>query len=467
MHNEELIPLSDFIKAYMACRQHKRKTDSQIEFEINLESNLIKLCDEVNSGTYEIGTSICFCVTKPKLREVFAASFRDRIVHHIIMQRLEPLFESVFIADNYNCRKKKGVLYGVKRLNEKMELAHRRYKDKLWIGKFDFKSFFMTINKAILLERLLKFIVERYEGADKEILKRLVTQNILHRPELNCEIHGDRKLFDLLPEGKSLFKCKPGLGLPIGNLTSQMFASFYLYEFDILMSQRFKGFYGRYVDDIYVLGKKEDIIEAVGWMKDYLYDNLRVILNMNKVYIQPYFHGVKFIGGVVKKGRTYISNSTTDNMDKRITLFNKTKNKEDVDKVISSLNSYLGIMQHHKSYAVKRKLIEKLDKFWWNYMYVSGDYKKLSKIKDYDCSKDKEGCLPNNPQGGNTPERHPRAVQNRRHQRRGVSGMSAAVHVTARRRPAPQGNPSVSQRVHGRTDTVLSYVQRQECVAVE
>lgn len=455
---QELIPLTDFIKAYKDCRKHKRRTDSQIEFEINLESNLIKLCDEVNNGTYEIGKSICFCVTKPKLREVFAASFRDRIVHHIIMQRLEPLFENVFIADNYNCRKGKGVLYGVKRLNEKMALAHRRYGKKLWIGKFDFKSFFMTINKAILLERLLKFIDERYEGVDKTILKRLVSQNILHRPELNCEIHGDRKLFDLLPEGKSLFKCKPGLGLPIGNLTSQMFASFYLYEFDILMRRRFKGFYGRYVDDIYVLGKKEDIVEAVGWMKDYLYDNLKVILNMNKVYIQPYWHGVKFIGSVVKNGRIYISNSTTDNMDKRITLFNNTKDKEDVDKVISSLNSYLGIMQHHKAYAIKRKMIEKLDKFWWNYMHISGDYQKLSKTKDYGYSNDKEGELPQNSQDWNTPECYPCAVQNRRHQRRGMSGMSATVCRSTRRRPAPAGNPQVSQRVHGRTDPVFPCV---------
>ena len=108
------IPLEDFFIAYYQCRKRKRKTINALQFEVNYEENLVKLWREVNSRKYEIGRSICFLVTRPKLREIFAADFRDRIVHHVIMMRLEPLFEEVFIEDNYNCRKGKGTLYGVK-----------------------------------------------------------------------------------------------------------------------------------------------------------------------------------------------------------------------------------------------------------------------------------------------------------------------------------------------------------------
>lgn len=109
-----------FFRAYYDCRRHKRRTANALNFESDYENNLVELYKEVNSKTYEIGTSICFIVTHPKKREVFAADFRDRIIHHIVMQRLEPLFEEVFIEDSYNCRKNKGVLYGVKRLHEKI-----------------------------------------------------------------------------------------------------------------------------------------------------------------------------------------------------------------------------------------------------------------------------------------------------------------------------------------------------------
>ena len=112
------IPLEDFFKAYYDCRKHKRSTFNALQFEINYEENLVQLYQEVNSKTYKIGKSICFLIKRPKLREVFAADFRDRIIHHVIMQRLEPLFENDFIEDTYNCRKGKGVLYGVKRVHE-------------------------------------------------------------------------------------------------------------------------------------------------------------------------------------------------------------------------------------------------------------------------------------------------------------------------------------------------------------
>jgi len=106
--NEKMIPLESFFDAYFDCRKHKRSTPNARHFEINYEEKLIELWHEVNTRQYVIGKSICFLVHRPKLREVFAADFRDRIVHHIIMMRLEPLFEEMFIDNTYNCRKGKG-----------------------------------------------------------------------------------------------------------------------------------------------------------------------------------------------------------------------------------------------------------------------------------------------------------------------------------------------------------------------
>ena len=100
--NKGWIPIEDVFTAYYDCRKNKRNTLNALRFELDYENNLVKLWKDINLRRYEIGKSICFIVTKPKLREIFAADFRDRVVHHIIMMRLEPLFEKVFISETYS-----------------------------------------------------------------------------------------------------------------------------------------------------------------------------------------------------------------------------------------------------------------------------------------------------------------------------------------------------------------------------
>ncbi len=102
----EYISLEEVFEAYYECRRNKRRTCNALAFESDYEVKLVELWREINTETYEIGKSITFIVTRPVKREVFAADFRDRIVHHLVVHRLEPLFEEVFIDDNYNCRKK-------------------------------------------------------------------------------------------------------------------------------------------------------------------------------------------------------------------------------------------------------------------------------------------------------------------------------------------------------------------------
>ena len=112
---KEWCTLEEVYDAYLDCRKRKRSSKSCSVFETNEMANIHRLWQEILHHTYEIGYSDAFCVTRPKLREVFAAEFRDRIVHHLLVKRTIALFEAHFVQDTYNCRKGKGTDYGVRR----------------------------------------------------------------------------------------------------------------------------------------------------------------------------------------------------------------------------------------------------------------------------------------------------------------------------------------------------------------
>ena len=105
----------ELFSAYFDCRKNKRNTLNALKFEKHLEQTVFKLIDEIYELKYQLGRSIAFIVNKPVKREIFAADFRDRVVHHWLINKLNPLFEKVFIKDSYACRVGKGTHYGVKR----------------------------------------------------------------------------------------------------------------------------------------------------------------------------------------------------------------------------------------------------------------------------------------------------------------------------------------------------------------
>ena len=155
----------------------------------------------------EIGMqiSICFLVKYPKLREVFAADFRDRIVHHWIIIRLEPLFEKRFQQMgniSFNCRKGFGTLAAVKAAERGMREVSCNYTQQAWVFKGDLVSFFMSIRRNLLWYLLERFIRRHYDGGDKEILLRTVKTIIFHHPEDDCMINGDPKEWQKLPKNK-------------------------------------------------------------------------------------------------------------------------------------------------------------------------------------------------------------------------------------------------------------------------
>lgn len=384
------IQLEEVFQAYYECRRNKRRTCNALKFEVDYETQCVKLWREINNKTYEISRSICFIVTRPKKREVFAANFRDRVVHHIIMRRLEPLFEAEFIQDNYNCRKKKGTLYGIKRLHEQIKQCSENYTEDCYIGKFDFQGFFMSIHKPTLYKKLEQFIISKYNGGDIGILLYLVEKVVLNNPEQNCIRRSPVSAWKGLPENKSLFTSDKDHGMPIGNLTSQMFANFYVNELDKEMV-KFFGYYGRYVDDFFIISKdKNKILQIIPYIREKLKQNLDITLHPNKIYIQHYKRGVLFTGAIVKRNLIYTSNRTVSNLVECIYKFNhvaekvKNYNINYIHTFLSSMNSYCGFLIHYNSYAIRRKVFKNLSKLWVSACDIYEDFKRFYCKSKYD-----------------------------------------------------------------------------------
>ncbi len=372
--------------AYEDCKKRKRSTQSCAEFEFNEAQNISDLWKDLNNRTYEIGYSTAFAVTRPKLREVFAADFRDRIVHHLVIMKTLPLFERNFIADTYNCRKNKGTLYGVKRIADKIQ-----QKGDCWVLKLDLQGFFMSIDKTILRNRLKAFFFANYKGEDINEIWWLIEMIVMHNPEQKCIIKGDKKLLNALPQEKSLLKGDGTKGLAIGNLTSQIFANFYMCLMDEYLSTISTIEYGRYVDDFILIGNKEDLLNILHTLQSWLWNSLLVKLHPDKIYLQHYTKGVAFIGAVIKPNRTYINNRTIGNCITLIKHYNKLNNEEienNIEQFAQRYNAYMGFMAHHKSYAIRYKLWNMIDDKIKQYVYITNmqtlkvrnKYKRINKL---------------------------------------------------------------------------------------
>ena len=381
-----------WVDAYFDCCKNKKTNYQCTLYRLYAEEDIPRLAYEAITKTYKPTTSICFVVTRPKLREVFAANFRDRIVQHWICLRLEPLFEERFQRQgnvSYNCRKGYGTTRAVQRLDEEIRYVSNNYSQKAYVGKFDIRSFFMSIDCNVLEDLLIKFIKKKYKGDDIDTLIYLTKTTIQHAPQNDCYRKGDLSLWDQLEKHKSLFYAEPMIGMPIGNLTSQLFANFYMSFFDGYILQECAKRdcrYVRFVDDFCITGRhKEDVIELYHLASQYLSDILHIQLHSDKFYLQEVKKGVKFVGNVIKCGRIYLSNRTVGAMHEAVLnldrICRRVYESDDPDiidllcleRAISSINSYFGFLIHCNSYAIRRKTFNKC-KYFWKVCYVKGRF---------------------------------------------------------------------------------------------
>lgn len=331
-------------------------------------------------------------------REIFAADFRDRVVHHLIAHRLVPLLEEKFIDDSYSTRKGKGTLYGIERVEEHIRLCSENYTRDCYILKIDIRSFFMKISKRRLYDLTEELLHERYGGNDLAILLYLLRETIFNRPEKNCIRKTPPQSWRGLPKDKSLFHSDGSCGLPIGNLTSQLLALNFLDGLDHLISEEWGvKHYGRYVDDmVLVHPSKEHLIEVkakiAGWLSEH-----GLSLHPRKIYQQHYTKGVLFIGGMILPGRKYLSNRTVgfcyDAIDRlnRLAAGSPDYVKTHGEEFVSTINSYLGMMRHFSSYNLRCKVMSRIGKEWWQVIYFAGHLEKVVLKKRYrqiECKKE-------------------------------------------------------------------------------
>lgn len=379
-----MVTTDGLLEAYYDCRKSKRRTASAIMYEIDYGSKLIALRDRINNRTYQPGKSICFVVTRPRYREVFAATFEDRIVHHWIALRLEPLFEQVFSPRTFNCRKGKGQMYGVNMLYNDIKECSQNYTHDCYIAKLDLQGFFMSINKAMLAGMIDRFILDYYKDNDIEDLRYLCRVVILHCPEKSCERHSPLHYWSYLPANKSLFTNGEGLGVAIGNLFAQHFANFLLNILDWYLLNDLGFIYvGRYVDDFYILDEnKQKILAAVPKIRELL-AKYGLTLHPHKFYIQHYTKGVAFTGNVVKKQRIYVCNRTLKNFVMAVRRLNRAGTIEEVEHAVSSINSYLGFMRHANEYGKRRKILKMIEPQAFKWVYIRGHFEVVVIKKKY------------------------------------------------------------------------------------
>ncbi len=379
------IKLIELFEAYEDCRKNKRNTMNAIKFEMDYEANLSILLKEINTGTYQPGKSIAFIIDKPVQREIFAADFRDRIVHHLIIKKLNPLFERIFIHDSYACREGRGTHFGIKRADSFIRKCSQNYTTACHILKLDIQGFFMAINKRILWTELRAFITKYYLHSDKRLLLILCHKILNNNPTKNCIIKGNRNNWHNLPNNKSLFYSAPACGLPIGNLTSQIFANFYMNAFDHFVKHDLGiRYYGRYVDDCIIVHQNKNYLTSlIPIISDFLKSKLGLTIHPRKLYLQHYEKGVTFLGVTIKPHRICIGKRTSGNFYNAIAEHNAVAckgkpNKEEQTAFLSSMNSYLGIMKHYNTYRLRKKILIKNVSIWWkNLLYISGGYSKF------------------------------------------------------------------------------------------
>jgi retron-type reverse transcriptase len=281
------------------------------EYQKQLKINIQNLHVDIASGNYEHGKYQPFMICDPKQRQIHKATVRDRLVHQVVVSAIELLFEKQFIFDSYSCRIGKGTHAGVARLGLFLRQASRNNTIKVYVLKCDVRQFFASIDHEILMRRIEANI------DDEQTLELLRTILLSHNAEI-------------------------GKGIPLGNVTSQLFANIYLHELDWFMKQTMGiKHYLRYCDDFVIVSTDKIYLESlIEPVRHFLLTKLKLELHPTKVSIRSWDQGVDYLGYVLRPYATSIRTKTKKRMLARVTEDN--------------LSSYLGVCVHANGYRLSQ-----------------------------------------------------------------------------------------------------------------
>jgi len=321
------------VEAYLDCRRTKRNSATALAFEAHLESNLCELHDDLVSGAYRPGRSTCFVTMRPKPREIWAAGFRDRVVHHLLHNRISPRFYRSFTADSCACIPGRGTLYAARRLEHQVRCITENWSRPAFYLKCDLANFFVAIDKHVLREQL----VPRIDGAWWQELAETV---LFHDPRADVEVRSAADVMRLVPAHKSLFNAPADTGLPIGNLSSQFFANVHLDALDQFAKHQLRApQYVRYVDDFVLLHESTE--QLAHWHRRiaaFLPARLGAHLNPRKTVLQPVARGIDFVGHVIRPWHRTPRANALPNALRRLGACEKV---DEFDQV----NSYFGLLR--------------------------------------------------------------------------------------------------------------------------
>lgn len=339
----QIILPEPLFKAWEEFRKGKQQRKDVMEFETRLEQHLFQLHRELKSGSYKHGQYSEFTICDPKQRRIHKASVRDRIVHHAVFAALNPVFEPTFIAHSFSCRKGKGTHRGVDALERMLRQTSRNCTRPCYALKCDIHQFFASVDHTILLGMLEKRIKD--EGVSR-LLQEIVGSFTSDVP--------------------TLFERK---GIPIGNLTSQLFANVYMNAFDQCMKHTLKvQQYIRYTDDFVVVSDDEEYLRLLlPSVISFLQETLHLKLHPHKVTIRKLRQGIDFLGYVLLPHHRLMRTTTKRRMLRKLREKTSAASADLLPKesVEQSLQSYLGVLSHADCYRLGQDLQNQYW-FWLN-----------------------------------------------------------------------------------------------------
>lgn len=329
---EKIISTENLFAAWQEFLAGKRgKPDVQV-FASALIDNILQLNADLANKTYEHGGYFRFNISDPKPRNISKAQVRDRLLHHAIYRILYPFFDKTFITDSYSCRNNKGTHKSIQRLSKMFYMISQNNTRTVWVLKLDIKKFFASIDHGILTKILNEYI------PDQDIIWLLEEIVNSFSATISSEARDPSRKGFLTPFGMEL------KGLPLGNLTSQLFVNIYMNELDQFMKHKLKAkYYIRYADDFVILSaNKQELIEQLDGIDKFLQVKLKLKLHPNKIILKTFASGIDFLGWVNFPHHRVLRTST------RKRIKHNPKNE--------TLQSYLGLLQHGNTHIIQNML---------------------------------------------------------------------------------------------------------------
>jgi len=332
---ENIISVENLLLAWEEFLKGKRNRGDVQEFSFRLADNILSLRQDLKTLTYNHGSYQSFSISDPKPRIIHKAPVRDKLLHHAIHRILYPFFEKRFVNDSYSCRIGKGTHKAADRFQKFFWKVSKNNTKTCWVLKCDIKKFFASIDQEILMKIFKKHI-------SNEDIVWLINRIV-----------------------GSFSSTKPGKGLPLGNLTSQLLVNIYMNEFDQFVKHKLKQkYYIRYADDFVFLSEnKSQFEEMIPQIEKFLSDKLKLQLHPNKVYIKTFASGVDFLGWVHFPDHRVLRTATKRKMLRKL--------KEDEVKP-ETVASYLGMLKHGNTNKLKAEVVANLG--------YNGKYDKISFI---------------------------------------------------------------------------------------